>query len=140
MRYDECTSSAARLRLSQRSCSPWWVSLGGLASNGTKVIEFAQLVLGHPVKVADNVIIGTDITGHQDISVTTVPGQVGDVVGGETNTTVCPGSISPGQSVIGTRIGPDGSLHVGVTANGGSGGSVTGFRSTLTVGGGPGCN
>jgi hypothetical protein len=107
---------------------------GTVADSGTKVVQFAQLIVGNPARASDGVIVGTDIACRSDISVTTSPGKAGDIISGETNTTVCPGSISPGQSLIGTRIGANGSLHVAVTASGGSG-SVTGFRSGLTAGG-----
>lgn len=88
-------------------------------------------------RTTDNVIVGTDITGHADISVTTSPDQRGDVVGAESVATGCPGSISQGQTIMGTRVGPTGDLHVTMTTNGGSG-SVTGFRSSA-IAGGSGC-
>lgn len=84
--------------------------------------------------VPPNTAIGTVINGQGSISVMTGSGQSGPVVGGETNMTVCPNAIGPEQSAIGTYVGPGSSLHVTVTDNGGSG-PVTGYRSSVTVGG-----
>jgi len=78
-------------------------------------------------------VIGTEVQGKQSITVTGSPSQTGPLVGGESNVTACPGQNGP-RNVIGTYVGPGNSLSVTVTGNGG-GGSVTGYRSSVTVGG-----
>ena len=84
----------------------------------------------------NNTIIGNTINGRSDYSATGVPGQTGPVVGGESTVTVCPGQGGVGQNVIGTYVPPGSTMTA--TAQGGGGGSVTGYRSTVIVGG-PGC-
>jgi hypothetical protein len=93
----------------------------------------AQQTLGTVYGLPPNTTVGTVIQGQSGISVTTGPGQTGTIVGGETNVTTCPGQ----GNVVGTYVGPGSSMNVTVNANGGSG-SVTGYRSSVTVGG-PGC-
>lgn len=80
-----------------------------------------------------NTTYGTVIHGDSTISATGSPGRTDPVVGGESNVTACPGQSG---NVVGTYIPPGG--HFNVTASNAGGGSVTGFRSTVTVGG-PGC-
>jgi hypothetical protein len=87
--------------------------------------------------IPNNTIIGNTITGPSSFSATSGPGQTGPVVGGESNVTVCPGQNGQAPNAVGTYVAPGGSLSASVSANGG-GGSVTGYRSSVTVGG-PGC-
>jgi hypothetical protein len=109
------------------------VSLLALAVTATGVTFGALNYFRASAQTPSNAIVGDMVTGHRDISVTTDPNQAGPVVGRENSMTVCPGAAAPGQSVIGTYIGPGASEHVTVTANGS--GSATGLRSTVTVGG-----
>ena len=94
----------------------------------------AQQALGGIYGNGPAPIIGDNVMGQRNVTVTTGPGQTGAVVGGETNMTVCPNGLAPGQGAIGTYVGPGGNMTVTVTANGG-GGSATGYRSTMIVGG-----
>jgi hypothetical protein len=92
---------------------------------------FAQQSVGSVYGVAPNTIYGNVLNGHTDITATGSPGQAGDVIGGSSNVTACPGQ---GSSVVGTYVPPGSSMHVTATGNGGSG-SVIGFQSSVTVGG-----
>jgi hypothetical protein len=94
----------------------------------------AQQAIGGIYGTAPAPVIGDSVTGNRDVNVTTTPGQTGNVVGGESTMMVCPGTLAPGQGAIGTYVGPGGHMNTTVIAGGGSG-SVTGYRSTMTVGG-----
>jgi hypothetical protein len=82
-------------------------------------------------------IFGNKISGHAEYSGVGSPDQIGPVTGGETNVTVCPDRDGRYPSAVGTYVGP-GSSMTATASNGGGNGSVTGYRSTVTVGG-PGC-
>jgi hypothetical protein len=94
----------------------------------------AQKTLDSIYSIPNNTAIGTAITGNTTFSATGSPGQTSPIIGGESNVTACPGQ---GQNVIGTYVGPGSSMTVHAESGGGTG-PVTGFRSTMTVGG-PGC-
>lgn len=102
------------------------------------VPELARWVNGGAFAQQDphqtNTTFGTVIQGDSSFSATGAPGQDAPVVGGESNVTACPGQSA---NVVGTYVPPGSSLHVTASSGGGSG-SVTGFRSTVTIGG-PGC-
>jgi hypothetical protein len=70
-------------------------------------------------------VIGTEVLGHSEYNVFSNPSQNSPLVGGESYITAC-----PGQSVIGTFVGPGGSMSV--TVGGGGGGPVIGYRSIIT--------
>ena len=113
-----------------------WFALGLVVFIGgpETVRWFHGGALAQQVPFPGNTTYGTVIQGNSSYSVTGTPGQTGPVVGGESNVIACPGQSG---NIVGTYVPPGGSLHVTVTDGGGSG-SVTGFRSTVTVGG-PGC-
>jgi hypothetical protein len=97
----------------------------------------AQQTLSNIYNLPNNTAIGTVILGDKTVSATGSPDQTAPVIGGESNVTACPGQGSSPQSVVGTYVGPG--SHLNVTASSGGGkGPVTGFRSSVTVGG-PGC-
>ena len=96
----------------------------------------AQQTLSNLPGMPPNTAVGTFITGPTSYSATGAPGPGQTLVGGESSVVACPGQ-GP-QSVVGTYVGPGGNLQSSATATGGSGGSVIGFRSSVTVGG-PGC-
>lgn len=92
----------------------------------------------HEIKVAQAgtqppVITQDYIGGLKDISVNAGPANTGSAIGEAHSMTVCPGALAPGQSAATTYVAPGGKMRVDVTANGG--GSVTGYRSSMTFGG-----
>ena len=98
----------------------------------------AQQTLGSIPGLPNNTAVGTVITGPTTNSVTGAPGPGETLVGGESSVVACPGQGGP-QNVVGTYVAPGGSLKSTVTATGGNGGSVIGFRSSVAIGG-PGCH
>lgn len=101
--------------------------------NGSAI---AQQTLGGIPGMPPNTTIGTFVDRPTTFSVTGAAGPGQTLVGGESSVVACPGQ-GP-QNVVGTYVGPGGSLQSSVVVTGGNGGSATGFRSSVVVGG-PGC-
>jgi len=97
----------------------------------------AQQTLGGIPGIPGNAAVGTYIGGPTRYSVAGAPGPGEMLVGGESSVVACPGQRP--QNVVGTYVGPGGSLQSTVTATGGNGGSVIGYRSSVTIGG-PNCH
>lgn len=96
----------------------------------------AQQTLNGIPGMPESTTVGAFINHPTTLSVTGSPGRGQTLVGGESSVTACPGQGA--QNVIGTYVGPGGSLRSNVTVTGGEGGSAIGFRSSVKVGG-PGC-